>query len=41
MAKKKGPSCWKGYKKSGTKKSPSKKRTSKGKIKRVNNCVKK
>ena len=33
--------CWKGYKKKGTKKSPSKKRTGMGKIKRVNNCVKK
>ena len=34
-AKKKGPSCWKGYKAVGKKKSPS------GKNKMVNNCKKK
>ena len=33
--------CWPGYVAKGTKPSPSKKRTKKGKIKRVNNCVKK
>ena len=33
--KKKGPSCWKGYKAVGKKKSPSG-----GKTKMVNNCVK-
>ena len=34
-------SCWKGYKAKGKKKSPSGKRTKSGKIKMVNNCVKK
>ena len=34
-------SCWKGYKAKGKKKSPSKKKTKSGKIKMVNNCVKK
>jgi hypothetical protein len=38
--KKKGPSCWKGYRAAGKKKSPSGKRTKSGKIKMVNNCVK-
>ena len=38
--KKKGPSCWKGYKAVGKKKSPSGKRDKNGKIKMVNNCVK-
>jgi hypothetical protein len=33
--------CWKGYVAKGTKKSPSGKKTKSGKIKRVNNCVKK
>tara|TARA_R100000544_G_C2204159_1_gene48326 strand:- start:227 stop:802 length:576 start_codon:yes stop_codon:yes gene_type:complete len=33
--------CWKGYKAKGKKKSPSGKRTKSGKIKMVNNCVKK
>lgn len=33
--------CWKGYKAKGKKKSPSGKKTSSGKIKMVNNCVKK
>ena len=39
--KKKGPSCWSGYKAVGKKKSPSGKKTKSGKIKMVNNCVKK
>ena len=34
-------SCWKGYKLKGKKKSPSGKKTASGKIKMVNNCVKK
>ena len=34
-------SCWKGYKAKGKKKSPSGKKTKGGKIKMVNNCVKK
>ena len=34
-------SCWKGYAAKGTKKSPSGKKTSSGRVKRVNNCVKK
>tara|TARA_R100000544_G_C2218361_1_gene55940 strand:- start:39 stop:470 length:432 start_codon:yes stop_codon:yes gene_type:complete len=34
-------SCWKGYKAKGKKKSPSGKKTKSGKIKMVNNCVKK
>ncbi len=38
--KKKGPSCWKGYRAAGKKKSPSGKKTRGGKIKMVNNCVK-
>lgn len=38
---KKKASCWKGYKAAGTKKSPSGKKTSGGRPKRVNNCVKK
>tara|TARA_R110002124_G_C8537035_1_gene477924 strand:- start:44 stop:361 length:318 start_codon:yes stop_codon:yes gene_type:complete len=33
--------CWKGYVAKGKKKSPSGKRTKSGKIKMVNNCVKK
>ncbi len=33
--------CWKGYKAKGKKKSPSGKKTKSGKIKMVNNCVKK
>ena len=33
--------CWTGYVAKGTKKSPSRKKTASGKIKRVNNCVKK
>jgi|MGYP001185060513 hypothetical protein len=33
--------CWKGYKAKGKKKSPSRKKTKSGKIKMVNNCVKK
>ena len=33
--------CWKGYKSVGKKKSPSGKKTKSGKIKMVNNCVKK
>tara|TARA_R110000824_G_scaffold218577_1_gene405294 strand:+ start:568 stop:687 length:120 start_codon:yes stop_codon:yes gene_type:complete len=33
--------CWNGYVAKGTKKSPSGKMTKGGKIKRVNNCVKK
>ena len=33
--------CWKGYKAAGQKKSPSGKKTSSGKTKMVNNCVKK
>jgi len=40
MAKKKAPSCWKGYVAKGKKKSPSGKRTKSGKIKMVNKCVK-
>tara|TARA_R110002153_G_scaffold213967_1_gene366548 strand:- start:331 stop:489 length:159 start_codon:yes stop_codon:yes gene_type:complete len=40
-AKKKGPSCWKGYKAVGKKKSPSGKKTSSGRTKMVNKCVKK
>ena len=39
--KRKKPSCWKGYKAQGKKKSPSRKKTKSGKIKMVNNCVKK
>ena len=39
-AKKKGLSCWKGYKAVGKKKSPSGKRTSSGRKKMVNNCKK-
>ena len=38
--KKKGPSCWKGYRAAGKKKSPSGKKTSGGRTKMVNNCVK-
>jgi|TARA_R110000822_G_scaffold300786_1_gene424294 hypothetical protein len=34
-------SCWEGYEAKGTKKSPSGKKTGSGKVKRVNNCVKK
>jgi len=34
-------SCWKGYKAEGKKKSPSGKKTKGGKVKMVNNCVKK
>ena len=34
-------SCWKGYEAQGQKPSPSGKKTSSGKIKMVNNCVKK
>ena len=37
----KKPSCWKGYVAKGKKKSPSGKRDKNGKIKMVNNCVKK
>jgi hypothetical protein len=37
----KAASCWKGYKAKGKKKSPSGKKTKSGKIKMVNNCVKK
>tara|TARA_B100001059_G_scaffold81503_1_gene79533 strand:+ start:186 stop:335 length:150 start_codon:yes stop_codon:yes gene_type:complete len=33
--------CWKGYVAKGKKKSPSGKKTKSGKIKMVNNCVKK
>ena len=33
-------SCWKGYSPQGKKKSPSGKKTSGGKTKMVNNCVK-
>ena len=40
MAKRKGPSCWKGYRADGKKKSPSGKKTSGGKRKMVNNFVK-
>ena len=42
MAKKrkKGPSCWKGYRAAGKKKSPSGKKTRGGRTKMVNNCVK-
>lgn len=39
-AKKKGPSCWKGYKAQGKKKSPSGKKNADGSPKMVNNCVK-
>ena len=39
--KKKKASCWKGYVAKGIKKSPSGKRDKNGKIKMVNNCVKK
>ena len=39
--KKKKNSCWKGYKAKGKKKSPSGKKTKSGKVKMVNNCVKK
>jgi hypothetical protein len=38
--KKKGPSCWKGYRAAGKKKSPSGKKTRGGRTKMVNNCVK-
>jgi len=38
---KKKNSCWKGYKAKGKKKSPSGKKTKSGKVKMVNNCVKK
>tara|TARA_R110000796_G_scaffold173216_3_gene290159 strand:- start:208 stop:330 length:123 start_codon:yes stop_codon:yes gene_type:complete len=38
---KKKSSCWDGYTAKGTKKSPSGAKTSGGKVKRVNNCVKK
>jgi len=38
--KKKGPSCWKGYRAAGKKKSPSGKKTKGGRTKMVNNCVK-
>ena len=38
--KKKGPSCWKGYKAVGKKKSPSGKKTKSGRTKMVNKCVK-
>ena len=34
-------SCWKGYKAEGKKKSPSGKKTKGGKVKMVNDCVKK
>ena len=37
---KKGPSCWKGYKAVGKKKSPSGKKTKSGRTKMVNNCRK-
>ena len=41
MAKrKKASSCWKGYVAKGKKKSPSGKKTKGGRIKMVNNCVK-
>jgi len=40
MKKKKGPSCWKGYRAAGKKKSPSGKKTKSGRTKMVNNCVK-
>jgi len=39
--KKKKNTCWKGYKAKGKKKSPSGKKTKGGKVKMVNNCVKK
>jgi|TARA_B110000977_G_C11055575_1_gene483943 hypothetical protein len=39
--KKKGPSCWSGYKAVGKKKSPSGKKTKSGRAKMVNKCVKK
>ena len=41
IAPKKAASCWKGYVAKGKKKSPSRKKTKSGKIKMVNNCVKK
>ena len=41
LKKMKGDSCWKGYVAKGKKKSPSGKKTKSGKIKMVNNCVKK
>ena len=33
--------CWKGYVAKGKKKSPSNKKTKSGKVKMVNNCVRK
>ena len=41
IAPKKAAKCWKGYVAKGKKKSPSRKKTKGGKIKMVNNCVKK
>ena len=41
MGPKKALSCWKGYVAKGKKKSPSGKKTKGGKVKMVNNCVKK
>jgi hypothetical protein len=41
MKKMKGNKCWKGYVAKGKKKSPSGKKGKNGKIKMVNNCVKK
>ena len=41
LKKMKGDSCQKGYVAKGKKKSPSGKKTKSGKIKMVNNCVKK
>ena len=38
--KKKGPSCWKGYRAAGKKKYTSGKKTRGGRTKMVNNCVK-
>lgn len=38
---KKASSCWNGYVAKGKKKSPSRRKTKSGKIKMVNNCVKK
>ena len=35
------PSCWKGFEAQGKKKSPSGKKTAGGRVKMVNNCVKK
>jgi|TARA_B110000444_G_scaffold243096_1_gene261075 hypothetical protein len=39
--KKRGDTCWKGYVAKGKKKSPSGKKDKNGKVKMVNNCVKK